>query len=299
MERLRSLIVPVALAVVSCTGCMTAGGKPSMKLESLNKTLKEALPASATTPAAVSKTAPATQFAAAWQTKLGQLPDPTKNGVMNRGIVGQAFLYTDKLAAADIVGSLTVVVNDATDRANGAAPKQPNIWHFDVETLKRMVVNDDRFGKSIALFLPWPEEWNDVNRLYVQARYDAPNSFTVYAPPASVTLDLFSSGQQTSHSSARVPAGQMSVPDPKQLIQNAKGGPAPAAFAPAVNPPASAGYGANWPANIGVAPPAPPASAPPTGAAWPANIGGPPPPSAAPSTAGEPKEFQRMVIPRN
>ena len=178
MERLRSLIVPVALAVASCTGCMTAGGKPSMKLESLNRTLKEALPASATTPSAVSKTAPATQFAAAWQTKLAQLPDPTKNGVMNRGIVGQAFLYTDKLAAADIVGSLTVVVNDATDRANGAAAKQPNVWHFDAETLRRMVVNDDRFGKSVALFLPWPEEWNDVNRLYLQraGRYYAVRS---------------------------------------------------------------------------------------------------------------------------
>ena len=275
MERLRSLIVPVALAVASCTGCMTAGGKPSMKLESLNRTLKEALPASATTPSAVSKTAPATQFAAAWQTKLAQLPDPTKNGVMNRGIVSQAFLYTDKLAAADIVGSLTVVVNDATDRANGAAAKQPNVWHFDAETLRRMVVNDDRFGKSVALFLPWPEEWNDVNRLYLQARYDAPNNnYTVYAAPAQVTLDLFATGQyQTTHSSARVPASQMAVPDPKQLILNARGGPQPS-FAPAANPIQQAGYGANWPANSGV----PPASAP---------------------QAGESKEFQRLVIPRN
>ncbi len=296
MERLRSLIVPVALAVVSCTGCMTPGGKPSMNLTSLNKTLKESLPASATTPSAVPKTAPATQFAAAWQTKLGQLPDPTKNGVMNSGIVGQAFLFTDKLAAADIVGSLTVVVNDATDRANGAAAKQPNVWHFDVETLKRMVVHDDRFGKSIALFLPWPEEWNDVNRLYVQARYDAPNNYTVYAPPASVTLDLFSPGHsQTTHTSGRVPAGQTSVPDPKLLMQNAKAN-AAQSNAATTNPVQPASYSANWPTNIGVLP---------------AGMGGmknpgtvptanqPPAMVSPPQAGGEPKEFQRMVIPRN
>ncbi len=265
-----------AAALAPATGCMTA--KP-MQVERLNQALQEAMPASTVTPAAAPKTPPATQFAAAWQTKLGQLPDPTKNGVMNSGIVGQVFLYTDKFAAADIAGTLTVVANDSTDRPNGQPAKQPNVWHFDAATLKRMVVNDDRFGKSVALFLPWPEEWTDVNRLYVQARYDQTNSFTVYAPPATVTLDFFTTAQhQTSHSSARgLPAGQMSVPDPKLLMQNAKGGPAPSVPVAATTPIQQANYAASWPTNLG-APPAP------------ATL------SAAP-LAGD-KEFPRTVIPR-
>jgi hypothetical protein len=276
MGRFQALILP-ALVIASTTGCMT--GKP-MQVENLNRALKDALPASTVTPSAAHKTPPATQFAAAWQTKLGQLPDPTKNGVMNSGIVGQIFLYTDKFAAADIVGTLTVVVNDSTDRTDGKPAKQPNVWHFDAATLKRMVVNDDRFGKSVALFLPWPEEWTDVNRLYVQARYDQPNSYTVYAPPATVTLDFFTTGQhQTAHSATRLPAGQMSVPDPKLLLQNAKGSPAPAVVPnaipnAAVNPIQQASYATAWPVNVGVAPP------------------------PAPPVAGETKEFQRKVIPR-
>ena len=283
MGRIQTLIL-AALVLSPATGCMT--GKP-LQVESLNKTLKEAMPTAALTPSAAPKTAPATEFAAAWQTKLGQLPDPTKNGVMNSGIVGQAFLYTEKFAPADINGSLTVVVNDATDRAPGQAAKQPNIWHFDAVTLKRMVVNDDRFGKSVALFLPWPEEWTDVNRLYIQARYDQPNSYTIYAPPATVTLDFFTTAQhQTSHSASRVPGGQLSVPDPKLLFQNAKPVSAGGAFPPPPLPnnnPQSA-YAAQWPAGVAPAPP----------------VNTPAPPAATGFTApaAEPKEFPRTVIQR-
>lgn len=275
----RSLIVPVALVALAATGCMT--GKP-LRVESLNKAIKEAMPASALTSSLSGKAPPATEFAAVWQTKLGQLPDPTKNGVMNRGIVGQAFLFTEKMAAAEIAGRLTVVVNDATDRPAGQSPRQPNIWTFDPETLKRMVVNDDRFGKSVVLFLPWPEDWADVNRLYVQVRYDQPDSFTIYAPPASVTLDF--STTQSIHTSARVPASQLLVPDPKDLMRNAK------PFAP---PPATpqTNYAATWPTGIG----APPAGAKTTVGTAPPNVGKP----AGPSPAGEAKEFQRIVIPRN
>lgn len=308
MDGYRSLIVPVALVALAATGCMS--GK-SLKVESLNKAIKDAMPAQVAALAPSPKTPPATQFAAVWQTKLSQLPDPTKNGVMNQGIVGQVFLFTDKLTPAEIYGTLTVVVNDSTDRAAGQPPRKPNVWTFDPETLKRMVVNDDRFGKSVALFLPWPEEWTDVNRLYVQARYDQADSYTIYAPPATVTLDLFSTGQfQTTITSARLSAGQLSVPDPKQLMQNAKPI-VPLASASVTAPmPGSpqANYAAAWPTNV--APPPPGARTLPAGpmpaAGTPVpTMGSSPaigvPPSGASTSMpppGEVKEFQRIVIPR-
>lgn len=290
MVRFPTMILPVALALTVASGCVaTKAGKT----ETISQSIKDVLPSSVLS--ATPKAALATQFATAWQTKLGQLPDPTRNGAMNPGVVGQAFLYTDKLTPAEIVGSLTIVANDATTRPDGMPPRQPNVWHFDAETLKRMVVNDDRFGKSVALFLPWPEDWTDVNRLYIQARYDQPNSYTVYAPPASVTLDFFTTAQhQTSHAQGRVTAGQLSVPDPKMLLQNAK------ATAPATgpNPVQPAAYAANWPTNIGVPPPAA-ASAPPTvnKPALPA-MGVPAPGMIPPQGGQETKEFQRVVIPR-
>lgn len=300
-----------------------------MQMDQVNKTLKEVLPASSETPGSSSKiaplisskTPPATQFAAAWQNKLGQLPDPTKNGVMNSGVVGQVFLYTDKYTAADITGSLTVVANDATDRPNGQAPRQPNVWHFDAATLKRMVVNDDRFGKSVALFLPWPEEWIDVNRLYIQARYDQPNSYTIYAPPATVTLD-FSTTAQTIHSASKLTGSQMSIPDPKLLMQNAKGPTSQNGMNGLNGMNGSVGiqqasYAANWPSNLGSTPPAitapnmssnmgtnlaqPGMAAPPSNpqhqvqpmTGLPGNF----PPATNPPI-DQPREYQRTVIPR-
>ena len=57
-----------------------------------------------------------------------------------------------------------------------------------------MVVADERFGRSLVVFLPWPAHWRDVNRLYVQARYDQPGGQTLYAQPGTVTLDLSGPG---------------------------------------------------------------------------------------------------------
>jgi hypothetical protein len=221
MVRFRKLILLAAVALGPAAGCMTT--KP-LTTQKLNETIKDALPQSVL--AVGPKAAPATEFATAWQTKLGHLPDPTRNGAMSPGIVGQAFLYTEKLAAAEIAGSLTIVANDATPRPAGMPPKQPNVWHFDADTLKRMVVNDDRFGKSLAIFLPWPEEWADVNRLLIQARYDQPAAPPLFASQSTVTLDLFTSGPQVNVSQSRQTLAQMAVPDPKALLQQAQANPA-------------------------------------------------------------------------
>lgn len=229
MVRLPVVLVPAVL--FAAVGCVSS--RP-VQVGKLNDTLKEALPSATAPPtvaakAAVSpvaaltaplKTPPATQFVTVWQTKLSQLPDPTKSGAMNPGIVGQVFLYTDKFMPADIGGSLTIVANDATDRPPGQPAAQPNVWHFDVDTLKRMTVMDERFGKCLAVFLPWPEEWKDVNRLLIQARFDQPGTYPLFAPQSTVTLDFFTSGAQVNVSQTRS-ANALAVPDPKLLMQQA------------------------------------------------------------------------------
>ncbi|QEL18805.1 hypothetical protein [Limnoglobus roseus] len=218
-----TLMIPALFALAAASGCVSSGTKP-VKVEKLNEALKEALPSSsalATPLTTTLKGQPATQFVTAWQTKLGQLPDPSKNGAIFPGIVGQVFLYTDKFLPANIAGSLTIVATDATDRPQGQPAKQPNVWHFDADTLKKMTVMDERFGKCLAVFLPWPEEWKDVNRLLIQAAYDQPGTFRLFAPQSTVTLDFFTNGSQVSMSQAKFTANQMAVPDPKVLMQQA------------------------------------------------------------------------------
>ena len=168
------------------------------------------------------KAAPAKEFALAWQNRLAQLPDPSKNGALNPGIVGQVFLYTEKLMPAEVRGDLTIIVSDGTDRAPGAPVHEPNVWHFTADTLKKLVVMDERFGKSFAVFLPWPESWRDVSRLNIQARYDQPGTMTLFAQASTVTLDFTSPGNGQA---AVIPSTQSklpSVPDPSVALRIAR-----------------------------------------------------------------------------
>lgn len=170
------------------------------------------------------KAAPAKEFALAWQNRLAQLPDPSKNGAQNPGIVGQVFLYTEKLHPAQVRGELTIIVSDGTDRAPGAPVHEPNVWHFTADTLKKLVVMDERFGKSFAVFLPWPESWRDVSRLNIQARYDQPDTMTLFAQASTVTLDFTSPGNGQA---AVIPSTQMqlpAVPDPSVALKRAREG---------------------------------------------------------------------------
>ncbi len=170
------------------------------------------------------KAAPAKEFALAWQNRLAQLPDPSKNGTLNPGIVGQVFLYTEKLHPAEVHGELTIIVSDGTDRAPGSPVHEPNVWHFTAETLKKLVVMDERFGKSFAVFLPWPESWRDVSRLNIQARYDQPDTMTLFAQASTVTLDFTSPGNGQAAVLPSTLSQLPAVPDPSVALKQAREG---------------------------------------------------------------------------
>lgn len=219
MERVRAiagrgrLVLAAGLAVGTgaATGCGT-----TKQFQAVQHAVKEAV--------IPEKPAPATEFVCGWQTRLASLPDPTKGGAMNPGLVGQVFLYTAELKPAAVEGDLTITVNDTTARPAGAPAMRPEVYHFDRDTLRKMVISDERFGRCVAVFLPWPEGWRDVDHLYVQARYDQHGGNTLYAQPTSVTLDLSAPGGPNAPA-AGVPAG----PDPaavlKQLQAQAQGRP--------------------------------------------------------------------------
>ena len=89
---------------------------------------------------------PATEFACAWQNRLAQLPDPTKNGASVTGLPGQMFLYAadgpEKLKPAVPVGELTIVVYDETPRPQGMPSKEPQTWHFGKDKLENAIPPD-------------------------------------------------------------------------------------------------------------------------------------------------------------
>ncbi len=152
------------------------------------------------------KKVPATEMAVGWRNRIEYLPDPSRNGAAGAGLVGQLFLYggpKSEFALAD--GVLTVDLIDETPRPAGQPAATAERWQFDKDTLRKLIVNDETFGKSYALFLPWPAYKPDITKVRISARYDPGNGHTLYAEPTALSIDTVT--RQWDVSRKTVPAG--------------------------------------------------------------------------------------------
>ena len=138
----------------------------------------------------------ATDMALAWQNKVAQLPDPTRNGAMINGVVGQMFLFAADSKPAQANGTLTVEMFDHSPGVPDG--KRLGQWTFEKDALKKLTTMDERFGKSYALFLVWPEYDPNVSRVKLTVRYDPERGFPLYAPASTLTFDNGSHGSPTS-----------------------------------------------------------------------------------------------------
>ena len=173
---------------------------------------------------------PASEFACAWQNKLAQLPDPTKNGATITGLPGQMFLYAPdvsdnrKLIAAVPTGELTISVIDETPRSAGYPKKNNEIWHFTKDKLEQMQAMDERFGKNFIVFIPWPDSWRDVSRVRLLARYDQKvngQPTTLYAQESLVTLDFVTMPGANAWG-AGTAGNRPSIPNPTAVMNQMK-----------------------------------------------------------------------------
>jgi len=126
----------------------------------------------------------ASEMCVAWQNKVAYLPDPTKNGDMIPGVVGQMFLFAPGYQSASANGKLTIEMFDETSGSTRLGG-----WTLDKDTLKKMVSKDERFGRCYTLFLPWPDYKGQAIRLKMTARYEGENSYPLYAIPSMLTID--------------------------------------------------------------------------------------------------------------
>jgi hypothetical protein len=179
---------------------------------------------------------PATQLTAAFQAQIQYLPDPTQEGKMRAGIVGQVFLSAADGQYTEVDGDLTVMGEDITPRPPGVPPALTEIWHHDKLTVRKLKTKDERFGDCYALFLPYPPNWKDVTQIRLSTRYDPkPEPGTVAGPklssnPQVLTLDFSAPGERgwtvLSKNTIRptVPAEIKAVPDVNKMIAQGKFG---------------------------------------------------------------------------
>jgi len=203
--RLQQISAACALAVSSLGGCvhLQPDAKPEVKKDTQAASETRVDPAVQQAAAKMPAAVPSASLAAlakagsaampkdaavdivlAWQNKVAQLPDPTKNGAMLHGVVGQLFLFTADSQFAQANGRLTV---EMTNQADG---KRIGTWTFEKDVLKRMTTMDERFGKCFAIFLPWPEYDSNVTRVKFKTRYEPEKGgYPLFAPEATLTFD--------------------------------------------------------------------------------------------------------------
>jgi hypothetical protein len=136
------------------------------------------------------------EFVVLWRNRVDYLPDPSKDGDTNPGLVGQVFLFGPKDQFAPANGKLTVALYDETPRPPGVEGNKPEGWEFTKEALRGLITPDERFGMSYALFLPWPTYRPDVTRVRIAARFDPEEGFPLYAREVKITLDNTAPGQR-------------------------------------------------------------------------------------------------------
>jgi len=172
----------------------------------------------------IEKRVQATEITILWRNKIDHLPDPTRNGAMGAGLVGQLFLFGPGMQFAPADGKLTVALYDETARAPGQAAAEPQVWEFTKETLKSLMTPDERFGMSYALFLPWPSYRPDVTSIRIAARYEPEQGNKLYPPESRITIDNSGPGGNNWTNQPFVPAAQSQPASG----YNALGGPPPA-----------------------------------------------------------------------
>jgi hypothetical protein len=181
------------------------------------------------------------EFALTWQPKIAYLPDPTNNGAMGAGVVGQVFMYGPGYKPAQANGKLVVEMFDETVRSGSGEPSHARLgtWTFDKESLRLSMTMDERFGKCYVIFLRWPDYKPEYTKLKLTARFDPDKGYPLYAPTSMLTLDQSNGEPATitrsqtivtgsAASGATIPGGFMGPPAGAAAA-------APAAFPP-LNP---------------------------------------------------------------
>lgn len=313
MKRYRTLLAAAAFGLAG-SGCihihldekdkdkLPAGLLPASATQSMGKTDGAVTPAAALIPGGMVSLPKmmksggaknqAVEMSAAWQNRVAYLPDPTREGAMGAGLVGQLFLFSSNMQVAVPEGPLTVELFDESPKA-GRPPEAVKLgrWTIDKETLKKFRIQDERWGPCYALFLPWPDYRADIARIRLTVKYEPEGGFPIYATPATITLDTSAPGSNTAPPVVNtvVPGmqggfGQMNAP------MSPLGGPPPSGVA------AMPQTGSTQPPPQAFAPP--PSYAKPQAATYPpTNYAPPPAPQFVPPVGPQPMAPQSPMQP--
>jgi hypothetical protein len=132
----------------------------------------------------------ASAMALAWQNKVSYQPDVVHAGEMQAALIGQFFLYDPGMAPAVVNGTLVIEMFDMTDRKETETGPRIGGWTLDKESVKKLTMKDEKFGKCYALCLPWPDyKPESYTRVKLTARYEPEHGYPLFARASILTFD--------------------------------------------------------------------------------------------------------------
>jgi hypothetical protein len=127
------------------------------------------------------------QVVPVWDPRVTYTPDPARGGMLAPGLVGRLYLFGPKMDFP-VVGDGQVLVELYKETAVPAGRVLLEQWHFDADTLKRLLKRD-MIGWGYTLFLPWGSYSADLAHVQLQVRYQPRMGAPLFAQPASVSLE--------------------------------------------------------------------------------------------------------------
>jgi hypothetical protein len=129
------------------------------------------------------------QTVATWCNEVHWRPDPVHNGVPSPGIDGRLYLFGPQVDfPLTAEGQVIVELYDATHAAQGVPPIFIERWHFDKETMKRLM-HRDAIGWGYNVFLSWGTYRPDITQVELKVRFEPVKGTPLYAPSSTLALN--------------------------------------------------------------------------------------------------------------
>jgi len=128
------------------------------------------------------------QIAVTWDKTITFVPDFTRAGAPNPGLLGRMYLFGPDGAfpvAGD--GPMAVELYDDTPLVSGGQPVLKEKWIFDKDTLKGCL-RKDIIGWGYTFFLPWGSYSPEIRQVHMMVRYTPQTGVPLFSPSQTMVL---------------------------------------------------------------------------------------------------------------
>jgi len=128
------------------------------------------------------------QIAVTWDKCIAFVPDFTRGGKPNPGLLGRMYLFGAEAALpVACEGALVVDLFDDTPLASGGQSVMKERWNFDKDTLKGCL-RKDIIGWGYTFFLPWGSYSPEIKQVHMMVRFTPQTGVPYFSPSQTMVL---------------------------------------------------------------------------------------------------------------